>query len=109
MAMLEGRVIAITGTASGMGLATAKLLAERVAIVMLADVNKGGLADALRSFPRTNKQENSATVVDVRDTQQVNKWIEKIVSEHGILDGAANIAGYIGGGDVPITEETDER
>ncbi|KIW33834.1 uncharacterized protein PV07_00653 [Cladophialophora immunda] len=107
MASLENKVIAITGGASGIGLATAKLLAERGAIVSLADTNQAGLDDALKALPGTERK-HSAVIVDVRDGKQVDSWIEQIVSEHGRLDGAANVAGILVGGHVPISEETDE-
>lgn len=84
------------------------MLAERGAVVAIADVDKTRLDEALRSLPVTNKQHHSATIVDVRDSKQVEAWIQKIVSDNGALDGAANIAGTISGGDVPIYEETDE-
>lgn len=43
MASLQGKVIAITGAASGMGAATARIAAERGAFLSLADVNPESL------------------------------------------------------------------
>jgi len=40
MTSLDGKVIAITGAGSGIGLATAHLLSARGVAVSLADINK---------------------------------------------------------------------
>ena len=52
MSSLEGKVIALTGGASGIGLATAKLLAQRGAILSLADINGKQLEAAAKSLER---------------------------------------------------------
>jgi hypothetical protein len=44
----------------------------------------------------------TATLVDVRDVQGVNYWIDSIMRNHEQLHGAANVAG-IGGGYKPVT------
>ena len=46
MASLDGKVIAITGAASGIGFATAHLLASRGASVSLADIQQERLEAA---------------------------------------------------------------
>lgn len=100
------RQIAITGAASGMGLATAKLLASRGAIISLADINEEAVKAAAKSM--TGSDKHMSTVVDVRSSQSVNAWIESTVQKLGKLDGAVNMAGVITHA-TPITEETDEN
>jgi NAD(P)-dependent dehydrogenase (short-subunit alcohol dehydrogenase family) len=97
MSSLQSRVIAITGSASGIGLATAHLLASHSAILCLADLN----APLLETAEREIKQKFPAVqvlcyVLDVRKEVEVKKWIEGIVDTHGRLDGAVNLAGVIG-------------
>ncbi|KAJ5438047.1 uncharacterized protein N7458_009045 [Penicillium daleae] len=104
MASLEGKVIAITGAASGMGLATAKLVASRGAIVSLADINEAALQTAIDSL--TASDQHLYTVVDVRDSSQVDSWIQSTVQKFGKIDGAVNMAGVISPA-TPITETTD--
>ncbi|KAF5608962.1 Levodione reductase [Fusarium subglutinans] len=48
---IKGKVIAVTGAASGIGFAVAKLLASRRAQLSLADMDKAGLEAALESLP----------------------------------------------------------
>ncbi|KAK3696359.1 hypothetical protein LTR37_018024 [Vermiconidia calcicola] len=73
---MDGKVIAVTGAASGIGFALAKLLATRGAKVsMSADV-----------FTAT---------CDVRNVSQIRDWLKQTVVTFGRLDGAANIAGVI--------------
>jgi NAD(P)-dependent dehydrogenase (short-subunit alcohol dehydrogenase family) len=42
---LSGKVYAVTGGASGIGLATAKLISERAGTVCIADVNTAALKE----------------------------------------------------------------
>lgn len=106
---MEGKVIPITGAASGIGLATAKLLASKGAIVSIADVQKP-LLDIAADDIMKNGGTVMAAVVDVRNREQVEDWIKETVNEFGRLDGAANIAG-VGGktmGQQAIEDINDE-
>lgn len=94
---LEGKVFAITGGASGIGLATAKSLARKGAIVCIADVDQVAL-DSAASFFTSQKRSFKSSVLDVSKRSDVESWIGSIVSEFGRLDGAANVAGIIGKG-----------
>lgn len=87
-----------------MGLATAKLLAERGAAISLADVNEDAMIAAVKSLKDSEK--HVYTVVDVRNSEAVNSWIESTVRKLGQLDGAVNMAGVIAKA-VPTTEVTD--
>ncbi|KAJ6005143.1 hypothetical protein N7540_012942 [Penicillium herquei] len=104
MASFDGKVIAITGAASGMGLATAKLLASRGAIISLADINEAAVKSAQESLSGKN---HIYTVVDVRRSEDVDAWINSTVEKLGKLDGAVNMAGIISPAQ-PITEISDE-
>ena len=98
--------VAITGAASGMGLATAELLASRGAIISLADLNEEAVKAAAKSLPGSDK--HMYTVMDVRNSQSVNNWIESTVQRLGKLDGAVNMAGVITVA-TPVAEETDDN
>ncbi|KAF7189133.1 Short-chain dehydrogenase/reductase ABA4 [Pseudocercospora fuligena] len=99
--------IAITGGASGMGLATAQLLSSKGAIISLADVNEKAAEAAIKSLS-SSSSEHMYTVVDVRNSGSVNDWIESTVKKYGRLDGAVNMAGVIKPAK-PVTEVTDDE
>lgn len=91
----EGKVIALTGGASGIGLETSKMLASRGATVCIADVQEGPLKAAAKEIESAGGK-CTTTAVNVRDRKSVESWISSTISEHGKLDGAVNLAGVIG-------------
>lgn len=95
-------MIAVTGAASGIGLALARLLAQRGAKLSIADVTEDGLkkaAEELRQASSVASDSNEGAIlaecVDVRDRAQVTEWIAKTISKLGRLDCAANVAGVL--------------
>ncbi|KAM0490118.1 hypothetical protein ACHAP8_011894 [Fusarium lateritium] len=104
MASFEGKVIAVTGAASGMGLATAQLLASRGATISLADINEDALKSALDSL---SGKDHIYQIVDVSKSESVNIWIQKTVETLGKLDGSVNMAVIIAE-PTPLTEYSDE-
>ncbi|KAB5539474.1 3-oxoacyl-reductase [Coniochaeta sp. 2T2.1] len=91
------KVIALTGGASGIGLATCHLLASRGATLSIADAN-GAALDAAKSEILAAQPDTKilTTVVDVRDAAAVEAWMAETVSAFGRVDGCANLAGVIG-------------
>lgn len=95
-AQFDGKVIAITGGASGIGLATAHLLASRGAKVSIADIQAEALERAKTDIEsRISGAQIHAQLVDVRQYDQVDAWIRATVDRFDRLDGAANLAGVI--------------
>ncbi|OAA57617.1 3-oxoacyl-[acyl-carrier-protein] reductase [Niveomyces insectorum RCEF 264] len=94
---LAGKVIAVTGAASGIGLAFAQLAAQRGAKLSLADVSKDGLDQAAAALRAAGLPADAllTMAVDVRQMDQVQAWTDATVQRFGRLDGAANMAGVI--------------
>ncbi|KAF4458781.1 D-arabinitol 2-dehydrogenase [Fusarium albosuccineum] len=92
---LLGKVYAITGGASGIGLATAKVLAQRGATVSIADIDSAARESAASYFQKQGTP-FSMTRVDVSQRSEVEDWLDDTVKRYGKLDGAANVAGIIG-------------
>lgn len=90
------KTIAVTGAASGIGRATAQLLASSGARLSLADVQKEALEELVAELDKTGEGRVTSHIVDVSKAEQVNSWIRETVEKHGKLDGAANLAGVIG-------------
>jgi len=104
----------ITGGASGMGLATAKLLAEHKAkAVAIGDFNEKAFDAAKAEITKINAGTAvHTTKLDVSKSAEVNAWIKSVVAEFGQLDGAVNAAGVAQAMGVrkgsPIVAETDD-
>jgi NAD(P)-dependent dehydrogenase (short-subunit alcohol dehydrogenase family) len=86
----DGKVIALTGAGSGIGRALALNLAEKGAVLALADKDGDGLAETKRLL---GNRPASVTVLDVTDTDALVAWIEGAAAEFGHLDGIINNAG----------------
>jgi NAD(P)-dependent dehydrogenase (short-subunit alcohol dehydrogenase family) len=91
----EGKVVAITGAASGIGLALAKLLGSKGAKLALADVQHEALDKAVSEI-KSSGGDAVGTRVDVSKDSEVDQWINDTVKHFGKLNGAANIAGVEG-------------
>ncbi len=84
-----GKTFLVSGGGSGLGAATARLLAEHGAGVVVADVNReGGEAVAAELGERGRFVET-----DVRDEASVGRSVETAIAEFGALHGAVNCAG----------------
>ena len=82
---LQGRVVAITGGALGIGRATAQLFAAEGAAVALADVDVQEAEVVAKEIVGRGGRA-IAVGVDVGDSAQVQAYVERIVADFGRLD-----------------------
>lgn len=99
---LKGKVIAVTGGASGIGLGIVKKLIQVGAKVAIADLTK----EAPKELGQTAKidADYTYTSLDVSSRQAVHEWVEATVTCFGRLDGMVANAG-IAHGEHPIASD----
>lgn len=106
MKTLTGKVAAITGAASGIGRATAVLLASRGCAVAISDVDERGLEET-QSLCEAHGVTVTRTKVDVANREQVYAWAEAVVKAHGQVNIIINNAGVALGATVETMSYQD--
>jgi NAD(P)-dependent dehydrogenase (short-subunit alcohol dehydrogenase family) len=101
-----GQTAIVTGSASGIGLATAMRLASEGANLVLADMDSDRLADAQRRIQSRGGQGVFCCNCDVSDENQVRQTVDSAISRFGRLDVVVNNAGVMVF--KPIEEQTAE-
>ncbi len=106
MKTVKNRVAAITGAGSGIGRATAALLARNGCHVALSDVNEQGLAETAEQC-RTHGVQVRTTRVDVAQRDAVHGWADEVVRELGAVHVIVNNAGVALGATIEDTRYED--
>ncbi|KAF2183057.1 3-oxoacyl-reductase [Zopfia rhizophila CBS 207.26] len=92
---LRGKVFIVTGAASGMGRTLSLQLAAQGANIGLLDLQSPDpVAKEITSLG--TGASGVAITVNVQDTAAVNRVVQDVIDRYGRLDGAVNMAGYVG-------------
>ena len=91
---ITGKVVVITGASSGLGEATARLLAKQGATVALA-ARRAERIDALAAEINAAGGKALAVATDVTDREQVRALVDAVVKKFGKVDVMLNNAGLM--------------
>ena len=89
---VEGYVVLVTGAASGMGEATAKLFADEGAKVAAVDINEAGLNRVVADIEAAGCPVRG-WLLDLSDAEAINRVTNEVAAHFGGLDMLVNNAG----------------
>ena len=102
---LAGKVVLITGSSRGIGLATAKAFAAEGCRLMLSARSAGPLAEAEAAL-RASTADVAAHAADVRKPDEAAGLVQAAVAAFGGIDVLINNVGG-GGGGARVADSTD--
>lgn len=89
---ISGHIAVVTGAASGMGEATAKLFASEGALVAVIDVNEEGLNRVVAEISSEGKSAKG-WILDLSDGEAIKRVFDEIADHFGGIDILVNNAG----------------
>ena len=98
---LQGRIVAVTGAARGIGLAIATRLHAAGAVVALGDLDAEAVATAAAGIGANLLSH----ALDVTDEQSFQAFLDAVTARHGHLDVLVNNAGVMWVGDAAAEPE----
>ena len=110
MGRVADKVVLVTGAGSGIGRATARLLADEGATVIVSDINPPGGLETVQQIGGRRVKGGARYLP--HDTAEESAWkhvIEDILAREGRLDGLVNNAGIAGPFPSTFESETVEQ
>lgn len=103
---MNGKIAIVTGASSGIGRATALLLAKKGATVVAVGRNEKDL-NSLRDSLKSKTGIIKVQLGDVNETSQVDRIVSETVQHFGQIDVLVNSAGIIKSGTIETTTAED--
>lgn len=103
MAAMDGKVAVVTGAARGVGLGIAKEFIAEGATVVVADLERGPIDEAVSALG----PKSSGEVVDVTSLASVEAMYANVIERHGRLDAVVANAGV--GDSAPLGSITEKQ
>lgn len=91
----KDKVIIITGAASGIGLACAKLFGSEGAVVVLLDINEKNLPKAAKEVMNSGAGDSLSQICDISNFEDVKRAFTETIDKFGRLDVVVNNAGLM--------------
>jgi NAD(P)-dependent dehydrogenase (short-subunit alcohol dehydrogenase family) len=103
---LEGKVVLISGTGSGMGRAAAVRFAEEGALVVGCDVDEKGNEETVERVRSMGLEMLELSPLDASSLDEAQRWIDAAIGAHGRIDVLYNNAATVrhGGIEAPIED-----
>ena len=104
MFSLDGRSAVVTGGASGIGRATAQVLAAAGAGVVVGDVDEAGAEKTVAAIAEAGGR-GVAQRCDITSRADLDALVDRAVADYGRLDAMANVAGVAADGAISDIDE----
>jgi short-subunit dehydrogenase len=104
MKTLDGKVVVITGAASGIGRALALDAARRGGVLALSDVDSPGLQQTADLVEQATGQEVRIDKLDVRDREAWKEYAAAVAADFGTVNVVVNNAGIALSGDFELLD-----
>src|SRR3954454_15902532 len=92
MALLQDKIVLVTGAGAGIGRAIALAMAENGAVIGAADIDEAA-AERTASEAAGNARRAIAIAADCGDVASIDRMVARMVSEFGRIDAIVNNAG----------------
>ncbi len=107
MSTMKGRIVLVTGAASGIGRATAECLAGSGANVAMLDLDGTRLEEAAAAIGTGSADHPLAAVADVSDQDSVDAAVASALTHFGRIDGVVTCAGIFEPEDMADIEQVE--